>query len=51
MKNKYGNFVIQKAIKTMSFEEKFIVKEELKKKIDIASVKEKARISKLIEIL
>ena len=51
MKNKYGNFVIQKAVKTMPLEEKLIIKYDLTKKIDIISVKEKARLFKLIESL
>jgi hypothetical protein len=51
MKNKYGNFVIQKAIKTMTFEDKLIIKEELRKKIDLASIKERERIARLIDML
>jgi hypothetical protein len=51
LKNKYSNFVIQKAINKMSLEERLSLKEELKKRIDISSVKERVHINKLIEII
>jgi hypothetical protein len=50
-KNKFGNFVVQKAIKCMNENEKQVIKEDLVKHIEIASVKEKARLCKLMEIL
>ncbi len=51
LKNKYGNFVLQKAINTMSTEERKELKEYLIKKVSITSNKEKARISSLLEII
>jgi hypothetical protein len=51
LKNKYGNYVLQKAIQIMSFEEKIEIKEYLMKKVAFTSNKEKARLSNLIEII
>ena len=51
LKNKFGNFVIQKALKILPENEKQIIKEELTKHVNIVSVKERARLSKLIEII
>ena len=51
LKNKYGNYVLQKAIQIMSFEEKMETKEYLMKKVGFTSNKEKARLSSLIEII
>jgi hypothetical protein len=51
LKNKYGNFVIQKAINVMSSGEKFQIKEELLKKLISTSNKEKVRLNSLIELL
>jgi len=51
LKNKYGNFVLQKAIMVMSNEEKIEIKEYLIKKIPLISNKEKARLKALIEII
>jgi hypothetical protein len=51
LKNKYGNFVIQKAIKTMTHDEKSEVREELKKKVSVTSSKEKTRMNALIDLL
>ena len=51
LKNKYGNFVLQKAIMIMSPEEKKEIKEYLIKKIGLISNKEKARLKGLIDIL
>jgi hypothetical protein len=51
IKNKYGNFVIQKAIKTMSSEERHTLRDDLSKKVNVTSSKEKARMNALLEIL
>ena len=51
LKNKYGNFVLQKAIQVMTKEEKKEIKEYLIKKISLTSNKEKARLNSLIEII
>jgi len=51
LKNKYGNFVLQKAILVMSDSEKKEIKEYLSKKISLISNKEKARMKGLIEII
>jgi hypothetical protein len=51
LKNKYGNFVLQKAIMIMSLEEKKEIKEYLIKKISLISNKEKARLKGLIDII
>jgi hypothetical protein len=51
LKNKYGNFVIQKAISVMSFEEKKEIKDYLAKRVGFTSNKEKARLNSLIDII
>lgn len=51
LKNKYGNFVIQKAIQVMSKEEKKEIKEYLTKRVSFTSNKEKARLNSLIDII
>jgi len=51
LKNKYGNFVLQKAIMVMSFEEKIQIKEYLISKISLISNKEKTRLKALIDII
>lgn len=51
LKNKYGNYVLQKAIQIMTNEEKMEIKEYLMKKVSFTSNKEKARLSSLIEII
>ena len=51
IKNKYGNYVLQKAISTLLPEEKKEIKEELTKKVSVTSNKEKGRLSSLIDIL
>ena len=51
LKNKYGNFVIQKAIKTMTSEERAMIKEDLVKKVNVTSVKEKSRMNGLLDLL
>jgi len=51
LKNKYGNFVLQKAIQVMSKEEKKEIKEHLAKKVSFTSNKEKARLNTLIDII
>jgi hypothetical protein len=51
IKNKYGNFVIQKAIKTMSAEERQTLRDDLSKKVNVTSSKEKARMNALLEIM
>jgi hypothetical protein len=51
LKNKYGNFVLQKAIMIMTSTEKKEIKEYLVKKINLISNKEKARLKGLIDII
>jgi hypothetical protein len=51
LKNKYGNFVLQKAIQIMSKEEKNDIKDCIAKRISITSNKEKARLNSLLEII
>jgi hypothetical protein len=51
LKNKYGNFVLQKAIQVMSIEERKEIKETLAKKVIFTSNKEKARLNSLIELI
>jgi hypothetical protein len=51
LKNKYGNFVLQKAIQVMSRDEKKEIKDYLAKRISLTSNKEKARLNSLIEII
>ena len=50
IKNKYGNYVLSKAIKLMSTEDKKEIKQCLLKKKDICSNREKNRLSTLIEM-
>jgi hypothetical protein len=35
----------------MAYEDKMLIKEELRKRIDITSIKERARLTKIFEIL
>jgi len=51
LKNKYGNYVLQKAIMIMDVQEKKEMKEYLMKKINLISNKEKARLKGLIELI
>lgn len=51
LKNKFGNFVLQKAIKLMNDAERKEIKENLTKGIESSSNKEKNRLTSLIEIL
>jgi hypothetical protein len=52
IKNKYGNFVLQKSISVLTPEQKKEIKEELIKKVSYtASNKEKNRLVDLIESL
>ncbi len=51
LKNKYGNFVLQKAIQVMNNDEKKEVKDILAKKISLTSNKEKVRLNSLLEII
>jgi hypothetical protein len=51
LKNKYGNFVLQKAIQIMTKDEKREIKDYLIKRISLTSNKEKARLNSLIEII
>jgi len=51
LKNKYGNYVLQKAIQVMSTEEKVEIKQDLSKKVTFSSNKEKSRLSALIDII
>jgi hypothetical protein len=51
LKNKYGNFVIQKAILRMTPNEKFELKEYLTKKVNINGGKERIKFNSIIELL
>ena len=51
IKNKYGNFVLQKAIYVLTNEEKKEIKEELMKKVSFNSNKEKMRLISILEFL
>lgn len=51
LKNKYGNFVLQKAIQVMPEDEKKEIKDYLAKRVLSISNKEKARLNSLIEII
>ena len=51
LKNKYGNFVLQKAIQVMTKEEKKKLKIIFAKRVSFTSNKEKARLNSLIEII
>ena len=51
IKNTYGNYVLQKAISILTPIEKKEIKEELIKKVNVTSKKEKARLKTLIESL
>ena len=50
IKNKYGNYVLTKAIKLMNNDDKREIKQCLLKKKDICSNREKNRLSTLIEM-
>jgi len=51
LKNKYGNYVLQKAIHIMSYDEKSEIREYLMKKVSFSSNKEKARLNALIDMI
>jgi hypothetical protein len=51
LKNKYGNFVLQKSIQVMSNDEKREIRDHLSKKICLTSNKEKLRLNSLLEII
>lgn len=51
LKNKYGNFVLQKTIQVMNIDEKKEIKELLNKKISLTSNKEKIRLNSLFELI
>jgi hypothetical protein len=51
LKNKYGNFVLQKAIQVMGNQEKKEIRDYLNKKVSYSSNKEKIRLSCLIDII
>jgi hypothetical protein len=51
LKNKYGNFVLQKAIQIMNKDEKNEIKDYIAKRITLTSNKEKARLNSLMEII
>jgi hypothetical protein len=51
LKNKYGNFVLQKAIQVMTKDEKKEIRDYLAKRISLTSNKEKARLNSLLEII
>jgi hypothetical protein len=51
LRNKYGNFVLQKTLSRMSYDEKVELKEDLSKRGNINSGKEKQRLNALLEIM
>jgi hypothetical protein len=51
LKNKYGNFVLQKAIQLMTVEERIEIRDILAKRVKYTSNKEKTRFKSLIEII
>jgi hypothetical protein len=51
IKNKYGNYVLQKAISILHPEKKREIKEDLLKKVNVTSNKEKVRLKTLIDCL
>jgi hypothetical protein len=51
LKNKYGNFVLQKAIQRMAQKEKVETKEFLLKKVNVNGGKEKTKFTTILEIL
>jgi len=51
LKNKYGSFVLQKAIQIMNLEEKYELKDYLIKKVNITSNKERTRLKCLIDMI
>jgi len=51
LKNKFGSFVIQKAIEIMSKEEKYEIRDYLNKKLSITSKQERSRLIGLIDLL
>lgn len=51
LKNKYGNFVIQKAIARMSQNEKEEMKEYLIKKVSVNGGKERTKFNAILELL
>ena len=48
LKNKYGNFVLQKAVNYLTPEEKVETKKYLQSKINLTSTKEKSRINNFL---
>lgn len=51
IKNKFGMYVLQKAIETMKPEEKSEIKDYLNQKLSITSRQEKQRLNGLIDLL
>ena len=51
IKNKYGNYVLQKVISILNPEKKREIKEDLLKKLNVTSNKEKVRLKTLIDCL
>lgn len=51
LKNKYGSFVLQKAMNYMSATERKDMKAHLLSKINVTSSKEKSRINGFLELL
>jgi hypothetical protein len=51
MKNKYGNFVIQKAIGKMGAKEKIELKDYLAKNVNIQGGKERTKFNAILEML
>ena len=51
IKNKYGNFVIQKVIMKMNPKEKAVIKELLGKRVSVNGGKERIKFNSIIELL
>jgi hypothetical protein len=49
LKNKYGNFVLQKTVSLMSVDDKKEIREFLSKKVNVNGSKEKAKLNQLFE--
>jgi hypothetical protein len=51
LKNKYGNFVMLKAVSLLSSEEKLEVKDFILKKVNVTGSKDKAQVCLILENL
>lgn len=51
LKNKYGHFVLQKAITLMNLDEKKEIKEYLTKKVNVSGSKEKTKFNSMLDMM